>query len=567
VAAFSEAIDAAPSESAGAEARLRRAAGVSQPPSLLDDFERYPDLWDAGENVRLDNPAIGADDPRALPGQGAFEDVLEATIPLHVDLDLMGRVCSQGKGVIPIVLWTTDTFDATTVDLTTVTLGDASEAHLDLKNGVPRGHVNDVDRDGDMDLVLHFRYEETALPCNPGRAPFSGRTYDGKPVTGGGADARFGRGFAIGQDWSLYDGLKLWFYGQGTGADITVEVLDNRAPDPGPSGWELVWADEFDAPAGTPPDPAHWQHEIGDGTANGIPGWGNAELEYYTESTDNAATDGLGNLVITARESDGSTPCYYGPCQYTSARLISWHKAEFAYGRIESRILLPDGGSGLWPAFWGLGTNIDQVGWPWSGEIDIVEYVSRRPYEVYGTIHGPGYDGGASFGGIHVTHPERVAATYHTFTIEWQPDRIDWYVDDIPYHTATPADVAPNTWVFNAPMFLIVNLAVGGHFGGSVSPDTIFPQSMAIDYIRVYQGPDTAERWDASFTDDFFGWQQVEIPFGLFTRSAEQPTDAPDDGLDLDDVWGYGFRLPDTGLPTGYVLLDQVSLYSGLSGE
>ena len=104
--------------------------------------------------------------------------------------------------------------------------------------------------------------------------------------------------------------------------------------------------------------------------------------------------------------------------QYTSARLISWHKTEFAYGRIESRILVPDGENGLWPAFWSLGTDIGLVGWPRSGEIDLVEYVSRLPHEVFGTIHGPGYAGGASFGRTY-TFPEGVSANYHTFSIEW----------------------------------------------------------------------------------------------------------------------------------------------------
>ncbi len=528
-------------------------------PLLLDDFERHPHLWEAGDDVRLGNLEVGADDPEPVPGQGAFERVLEAAVPLRVDIEVQGRVCNRGHGVIPVVLWTTDTFDATTVDHTTVTLGEAYEAHVDRKSGIPRRHVEDVDGDGDMDLVFHFRFDQTALPCDPDVVPFDGRTYDGQRLTNGAVDAVFGRDFAIGQDWSPHDGLKLWFHGQDTGDEITVELHDNRAPDPGPSGWEMVWADEFDDPAGTPPDPAHWGYEIGDGTVNGIPGWGNAELQYYTNSTDNVATDGRGNLVITAREADGSLQCYYGPCMYTSARLISWHRAEFAYGRIETRVLVPDGDNGLWPAFWSLGTDIDRVGWPRSGEIDVMEYVSRRPYEVFGTIHGPGYAGGDSFGNKYFTYPERVAERYHTFAIEWQPDRIEWYVDGNLYHTATPTDVWRYEWVFNGPVFLILNLAVGGYFPGPVSPLTTFPQSMAIDYVRVYQGPDTAERWEATFRDDFVGWQEVEIPFARFRRGEEQPTGAPDDGLDLDEVWGYGFRLPG-GSATGRVLLDQVRL-------
>ena len=216
-----------------------------------------------------------------------------------------------------------------------------------------------------------------------------------------------------------------------------VELRHNRAPDPGPAGWRLVWSDEFNEPKGQPPNPAHWTHEIGDGTANGIPGWGNNEIESYTDRLDNAATDGAGHLAITAARADGSLSCHYGPCQYTSARLISRHKGEFTYGRIEARIRVPQG-AGVWPAFWSLGTNIGEVGWPRAGEIDIIRY-----------------------------------------------------------HSATPASVAPNQWVFNHPFFLILNLAVGGYLAGPVAPDTVFPQSMLVDYVRVYQGPDTADRIDS----------------------------------------------------------------------
>ncbi len=119
-----------------------------------------------------------------------------------------------------------------------------------------------------------------------------------------------------------------------------------------------------------------------------------------------------------------------------------------------------------------------------------------------------------------------------------------WYVDGILYHTATPADVAPNQWVFNDPVYLLLNMAIGGNFGGAVSPDLTFPQEMKVDYVRVYQGPDTAERFEAPFVDDFTGWKQITVPFGDFARSTIQPDGAPDDGLGLDQVWGYGFRMP-----------------------
>ena len=209
------------------------------------------------------------------------------------------------------------------------------------------------------------------------------------------------RDFAIGQDWTGTESLNFWFKGTGSGEEITLVLKDNRAPDPGPSGWNLVWSDEFDGAAGEPPNPANWGYELGDVNPGGSNGWGNEELQYYTDDPNNVATDGNGNLVITIDEADPSLECYYGPCEYESGRLISQHKAEFAYGRIESRLLVPDGGDGLWPAFWSLGTDIARNPWPGAGEIDFMEYVSRLPNEIFGTIHGPGYNGGGSFGGIY----------------------------------------------------------------------------------------------------------------------------------------------------------------------
>jgi beta-glucanase (GH16 family) len=151
----------------------------------------------------------------------------------------------------------------------------------------------------------------------------------------------------------------------------------------------LTWSDEFNAAAGTPPDPARWKHDIGGG------GWGNDELEYYTNSTSNAAQDGNGNLVITARrENPANYQCHYGTCQYMSARLLTADRFTQAYGRFEARIKIPRG-QGLWPAFWMLGNDIGTVGWPNSGELDVMENIGREPGTVYGTLHGPGYSGGA----------------------------------------------------------------------------------------------------------------------------------------------------------------------------
>jgi beta-glucanase (GH16 family) len=360
--------------------------------------------------------------------------------------------------------------------------------------------------------------------------------------------------FPMGQNWTGIEALNFWFKGTGSGEQITLVLKDNRAPDPGPSGWSLVWSDEFDEPAGTPPDPANWSYEISDVNPGGLNGWGNEELQYYTDDPGNVAMDGNGNLVITISEADPSLECYYGPCEYESGRLISQHKAEFAYGRIESRILVPDGAGGLWPAFWSLGTDIARTPWPAAGEIDFMEYVSRLPNEIFGTIHGPGYSGGSSFGGIY-DFGSPVAEEYHTFTVEWEPNLITWYVDGILYHQAEPADV-PGPWVFEKPFFLLVNLAIGGNFGGEIDPDIEFPQDYFIDYVRVYQGPDSAERFEATFTDSSDTWQQVSIPLTELVRSEQQPAGAPDDGLGLNEVWGYGFEM---SYPSaGTFLFDQV---------
>ncbi|RMG96318.1 MAG: glycosyl hydrolase family protein [Chloroflexi bacterium] len=524
---------------------------------LIDDFERGAFFWHTTGNLALQTPEIAAGDALAVPEQGAYEHILAVDTPRLVDIVVSGSLCNNGNGVVPVVILTTDKFDATTVDHNSVRFGLAAEAHTDKKTGVAKRHEGDFEGDGDTDLIFHFRVKDTGYDCDSTSLTLTGTTFAGEPVIAGGT-ASFGRDFAIGQDWSRGEALRFWFYGTNSGDAITVQLKDNRAPDPGPSGWNLAWSDEFNEPAGTPPNPAHWSYEIGDVTPDGKNGWGNEELQYYTDDPANAATDGNGNLALTLRQADGSLQCYYGPCEYTSARLISWHKAEFAYGRIEARIKVPQG-TGIWPAFWSLGNDIDRNPWPGTGEIDFMEFVGRLPNEIFGTIHGPGYSGGQSFGGIY-QFGEPVYNDFHTFAIEWEPDLIKWYVDGILYHTATPADVAPNPWVFNDPVFLLLNVAVGGNFGGPVGNDLNPPQSMLVDYIRVYQAPDTAERWEASFADNFSGWQEVVIPFDSFIRSADQPAGAPDDGLNLSDVWGYGFSLPEGGTTSGALRLDQVRL-------
>jgi beta-glucanase (GH16 family) len=253
--------------------------------------------------------------------------------------------------------------------------------------------------------------------------------------------------------------------------------------------------------------------------------------------------DGAGNLVITARKvpAGQNVSCYYGPCKYTSARLTTASKFELAYGRVEARIRIPRG-AGMWPAFWMLGTDIGRVGWPQSGEIDVMEHVGRQPRRLYGTIHGPGYEG-AGIGGT-IDASDDLANAFHTYAVEWQPGKVTWTLDGKPYFSATRQDASPNKWVFDHPFFLLLNLAVGGTFGGPVAETTSFPQSMAVDYIRVYQAPDTAQRFETSFADNFSGWRQITLPFSSFKRSHRQPSGAPAGKLDLKNISGYTVRAP-----------------------
>ncbi|MEO3748444.1 family 16 glycosylhydrolase [Plantactinospora sp. B5E13] len=239
----------------------------------------------------------------------------------------------------------------------------------------------------------------------------------------------------------------------------------------------LVWSDEFNAPAGTAPDGNKWRHDTGGG------GWGNNERQYYTNSTSNAAHDGNGNLVITARrDNPGNYQCHYGRCEYTSARLLTANTFTRTYGRFEARIKVPRG-QGIWPAFWMLGG----MPWPDMGEIDIMENIGREPGNLYGTLHGPGYSGGNAISSRY-TLPggQAFADAFHTFAVDWAPDSITWYVDGIQYARKTPADLNGNRWVFDHPFFMIMNVAVGGNWPGYPDATTTFPQQMLIDYVRVW---------------------------------------------------------------------------------
>jgi beta-glucanase (GH16 family) len=240
----------------------------------------------------------------------------------------------------------------------------------------------------------------------------------------------------------------------------------------------ISWQDEFNAPAGAPVDQGKWRFDIGGS------GWGNNEQQYYTNSTSNAVHDGQGNLVITARkENPANYQCHYGRCEYTSARLLTSATFNQAYGRFEARIKIPRG-QGIWPAFWMLGNDIGSVGWPNSGEIDIMENIGREPNTVYGTIHGPGYSGSGGISGSR-TLGQPLADGFHTYRVDWEPNSIIWYLDGVEYHRVDPTRLGGNRWVFDHPFFMILNVAVGGYWPGYPDGSTQFPQQMLVDYVRV----------------------------------------------------------------------------------
>jgi beta-glucanase (GH16 family) len=241
----------------------------------------------------------------------------------------------------------------------------------------------------------------------------------------------------------------------------------------------LIWSDEFDGPEGSMPDPDKWK-VIENGS-----GYGNRELEYYTDRSSNVHEEG-GNLVITARRE--SFTGADGPHAYTSGRMESQGRFELKYGRIEARMKLPSG-QGIWPAFWMLGANYDSVGWPACGEIDIMENVGFEPSQVHGSLHGPGYSGSSPLTGTYTLPDQsRFSDGYHVFAVEWEPQTIRFYVDDVLYETRTAADLPPGThWAFDHPFFLVLDLAVGGNWPGNPNAATPFPLSMQVDYVRVYR--------------------------------------------------------------------------------
>lgn len=256
------------------------------------------------------------------------------------------------------------------------------------------------------------------------------------------------------------------------GTNLVTDNTGYSTPDSYP-GYTLVWRDEF---SGTSLDLHNWNQETG----NGANGWGNNELEYYTNSTNNTFVSN-GNLIIEARKEP------INGFQYTSGRMTTQNKKTFTFGRIDIRAKLPVG-KGIWPALWMLGANISSVSWPACGEIDIMELIGTYPGRTHGTIHWKPVNGANTSKGAAYNLPSGdFSQKFHVFSIIWTEDMIKWLVDDQLFLTTTKADVGAANYPFNAPHFFIFNVAVGGNWPGPPDAGTTFPQRMFVDYVRVFQ--------------------------------------------------------------------------------
>ncbi len=254
---------------------------------------------------------------------------------------------------------------------------------------------------------------------------------------------------------------------------VAVLLAGCKSPPATSKSYDLVWRDEFEGPAGQLPDPQRWYCDTGTD-------WGNAQLEWDTGRAANVSLDGKGNLAITCRQED------FAGQPYTSARIKTKHLFAPTYGRFEARIKLPVG-QGIWPAFWLLGADVDTVGWPACGEIDIMEYRGHEPRVLHGSLHGPGFSGDNDLTRRYVLPDGGFNLGFHVFALEWNEQAITWFVDGKPYQTVTPADIPQGAdWVYDHPFFIILNVAVGGHWAGDPDAATVFPQAMLVDYVRVY---------------------------------------------------------------------------------
>lgn len=275
--------------------------------------------------------------------------------------------------------------------------------------------------------------------------------------------------------------------------------------------WVLVWSDEFDAP--TPdgrPNPLNWSYDLGNS------GFGNAELQNYTDRVENASYvtlgDSIGCLRIAALRD------YYDGIEYSSARINTAGKYEFCYGRFEARLMLPYG-PGLWPAFWLLGGDYETNTWPACGEIDIMENKGYQPNIVSCALHMPGYSGGNPITTTFGYEDRRFDTDFHIFAVEWDEEKIEFSVDGVTYQSVTREDAPDGQWVFDHPFFIILNVAVGGNFGGNPTDGTYFPQYMYIDYVRVWQKPEhidpEANRGETEFSGPIDDWNDSDSDKGL----------------------------------------------------
>lgn len=297
---------------------------------------------------------------------------------------------------------------------------------------------------------------------------------------------------------------------------ILVITLSASAQSVQNNHWELIWSDEFD---GSELDSTKWSFQFGTGSAEGLSGWGNAELQYYTDRSENVFLSG-GNLHIVARQE-----AFQG-MDYTSARMRSIHNGDWRYGRFEIRAKMPKG-QGIWPAIWMMPTDAVYGRWPASGEIDIMELVGHQPNIVHGTVHyGPPH----TYNGGSYTRPTGdFSDDFHVYAVEWENGEIRWYIDDILYHTQTNwfSDGHGFPAPFDQRFHFILNIAVGGHWPGSPNHTTQFPQEMVVDYVRVYKDANETSNVSlpVTFEDRFFNWNSA---FTNFEGGAVTVVDNPD---------------------------------------
>lgn len=271
-----------------------------------------------------------------------------------------------------------------------------------------------------------------------------------------------------------------------SGTSAVVPPVSTTPTAPATLTWTQTWSDEFDGPAGSRVDATKWVHDLGDGCSSGNCGWGNSEKESYTDATENVSLNGQGQLAIVARPAPAGLACYYGSCRYTSGKITTRGKFSARPGRVEARIKLPLG-QGLWPAFWMLGDRFPSVPWPASGELDIMEFKGSIPSSSSSAVHGPGYSGATPFAHTHTLASGNFADDFHTFAIEWDKDQARFYVDGQKHYGVSVSDLmqkgAP---ILDQPYFIILNLAVGGHFDGDPRSDSVVPATMLVDYVRVF---------------------------------------------------------------------------------